>query len=260
LARVSAFCDTYLFTSATSDYARPVIELLDPLGSVFKGIYTREFTTKTDFISGPVHVKDLTTIMRTPDFSKNLPQMSMAQLLARVVLVDNNPLSFIPQPSNGILVENFYHSISDCALSRVWETLSQLQSEPDVRTRLRPMFRMAETLASLQQQQQQQQQHEQQQQQQQQQREEEVQMVQQQVAAACRPSTTTPPPACTGTANTQLEGELLAAIEMEDFERQRSGGLEYRAVPPTVPVNLRAVTPTHLNGNATTTGKRKLSR
>jgi hypothetical protein len=271
LSRVATFCDTYIFTSATRDYATPVIELLDPLQTKFRGVYTREYTTKTNFISGPVHVKDLTAIMRTPNFQQNLrPMLSMTQLLARVVLVDNNPLSFIPQPSNGILVKNFYHDCQDTALSQVWDMICDLQRVPDVRVSLKPLFRMEETLTSLQAQQHQTHQVHQVQVQQREVMPVEVQqnLVQQQslgqphsphqqlmqqqqlqlqwagaASATKRPSITTPPPPSTNAAVVQLEGELLAAIEMQDLEQQQVTDLD-AATPPS-----------QMNG---ATGKRKL--
>jgi CTD small phosphatase-like protein 2 len=265
LARVSTFCDTYLFTSATREYATPVINLLDPLHTTFKGVYTREYTTKNEFISGPVHVKDLTAIMSTSDFQQNLPPaMSMTEMLARVVLVDNNPLSFIPQPSNGILVKNFYHDIEDTALSRVWEMLCELQRAPDVRVSLKPLFLMEETLTSLQAQQQQAQQQAQQEAQEAQQAQHQQNLVylqhlsqpqslhqmQHQHQQAGRPSITTPPPPSTNTAVALLEGQLLAAIEMQDLER-----VEDRTAPLFLATTQQ---PQIVDLAAVSTGKRKL--
>lgn len=58
----------------------------------------------------------------------------------RVVLVDNNPMSFIANPSNGILVSNFYDDVNDSTLEAVWELLLELEHAPDVRPILDAKF------------------------------------------------------------------------------------------------------------------------
>ena len=58
----------------------------------------------------------------------------------QIVLVDNNPVSFLANPSNGILVSNFYDDAKDSTLEAVWELLLELEHSEDVRPILDAKF------------------------------------------------------------------------------------------------------------------------
>lgn len=62
--------------------------------------------------------------------------------MSRIVLVDNNPLSFICQPTNGVLVASFYDDPSDTALASVMQLIRHLDQAGDVRPILKEMFRL----------------------------------------------------------------------------------------------------------------------
>lgn len=62
--------------------------------------------------------------------------------MSRTVLVDNNPLSFICQPTNGILVASFYDDPNDTALASVMQLIRHLDHAGDVRPILKDMFRL----------------------------------------------------------------------------------------------------------------------
>lgn len=64
--------------------------------------------------------------------------------------MDNNPLSFLMQPSNGILVSNFYDNPEDKTLTGVLDLLDRLDEEDDVRPLLDDMFGLSAALAELQ--------------------------------------------------------------------------------------------------------------
>jgi TFIIF-interacting CTD phosphatase-like protein len=65
-------------------------------------------------------------------------------------LVDNNPLSFLHQPENGILVSNFYNDATDTTLESVYQLLHELdESQADVRPVLEEKFGLATALAEL---------------------------------------------------------------------------------------------------------------
>ena len=64
----------------------------------------------------------------------------------RVVLVDNNPLSFLPNPSNGILVSSFYDDPKDDTLEAVMELLNELDESEDVRPILEERFGLKDAL------------------------------------------------------------------------------------------------------------------
>ena len=67
---------------------------LDPTGAIFK---KRFFRSSCKFIHGH-YLKDLSVL---------------GKCLSRVCLVDNNPVSFIANPSNGIPVPSFYDDPKD---------------------------------------------------------------------------------------------------------------------------------------------------
>lgn len=63
--------------------------------------------------------------------------------------MDNNPLSFLPNPSNGILVPSFYDDPKDEILEAVMELLNELDKSEDVRPILDNKFGLKETLGDL---------------------------------------------------------------------------------------------------------------
>lgn len=67
----------------------------------------------------------------------------------RVVLVDNNPVSFLPNPSNGILVSSFYDDPNDKTLEAVMELLHELDGSEDVRPLLDSKFGLKKALDDL---------------------------------------------------------------------------------------------------------------
>lgn len=62
--------------------------------------------------------------------------------MSRTVLVDNNPLSFICQPTNGVLVASFFDDPNDTALTSVMQLIRHLDRAGDVRPILKDMFRL----------------------------------------------------------------------------------------------------------------------
>jgi Dullard-like phosphatase family protein len=137
LEQVTAKYETHIFTAAMEVYAKPVLDQLDPTGTKFAGRWYRESCQ-----SCPEHgayIKNL----------RNLEQDVHLGNMNRIVLVDNNPLSFLAQPSNGILVSNFYSDPTDSTLPAVWQLLQELDQCQDVRPILQERFRLKEALAEL---------------------------------------------------------------------------------------------------------------
>ncbi len=66
-----------------------------------------------------------------------------------MVLVDNNPYSFIANPQNGILVSNFYDDPKDDTLQAVIELLNELDSVDDVRPVLNEKFGLEDALKEI---------------------------------------------------------------------------------------------------------------
>uniref|UniRef100_A0A7S3L811 FCP1 homology domain-containing protein n=1 Tax=Amphora coffeiformis TaxID=265554 RepID=A0A7S3L811_9STRA len=127
--------ETHIFTAASSIYAKPLLDNLDPEGTKFAGRWYREHCA---FVEKPqrAYVKDL----------GNLPFSD----LSRVVLVDNNPLSFLTNPDNGILVSSFYNDPNDTSLGTVWKLLQKLDAhKDDVRPILTEKFGLEEALQKM---------------------------------------------------------------------------------------------------------------
>eukprot|EP00545_Synedropsis_sp_CCMP1620_P003280 CAMPEP_0119014088 /NCGR_PEP_ID=MMETSP1176-20130426/9348_1 /TAXON_ID=265551 /ORGANISM="Synedropsis recta cf, Strain CCMP1620" /LENGTH=282 /DNA_ID=CAMNT_0006967227 /DNA_START=58 /DNA_END=906 /DNA_ORIENTATION=+ len=122
LARVSEKFETHVFTAAMEIYAKPVLDTLDPHQTRFTKRWYRESCVQT----------------QEGAFVKNLGVLQKNE--ARIVLVDNNPLSFLANPSNGILVTSFYSDADDQTLPAVLELLDELDGHDDVRPHLDARF------------------------------------------------------------------------------------------------------------------------
>lgn len=83
LKKLAEFADLVLFTAGLEGYARPLVDKIDRENLFSIRLY-RSSTVSTEYRE---HVKDLSCLSKD---------------LSRVVLVDNNPFSFLLQPLNGI--------------------------------------------------------------------------------------------------------------------------------------------------------------
>jgi CTD small phosphatase-like protein 2 len=63
--------------------------------------------------------------------------------------VDNNPLSFLANPENGILVNNFYNDPDDTTLFAVLDLLDELDQAQDVRPLLEERFSLKQALEEV---------------------------------------------------------------------------------------------------------------
>jgi Dullard-like phosphatase family protein len=133
LARVSEKYETHIFTAAMEVYAKPVLKMLDPHNQIFTHCWYRE-SCQLDGNLG-AYVKNLEPVW--------------GQQLKRTVLVDNNPLSFLANPDNGILVSNFYNDPKDVTLPAVLDLLDELNDEEDVRPVLDARFGLKRALKDL---------------------------------------------------------------------------------------------------------------
>ena len=130
LADVTARFETHIFTAALDVYANPLLDRLEvDLGTKFAGRFYREHCVLDPDLG--VYVKDLGLILdkdqdSAADWSSAYEEEEMKECdddfaigdlsssfnEGRVVLVDNNPLSFLANPSNGILVSNFVGKVT----------------------------------------------------------------------------------------------------------------------------------------------------
>jgi Dullard-like phosphatase family protein len=140
LAHITARYETHIFTAAMPVYANPVLDRLDPDGTRFVARWYREHCT-LDAVTG-AYVKNLNRL--PPLAAANSNNTSFP--LHRTVLVDNNPMSFLANPQNGILVNSFYTDATDTALDHVQQILHELEGLPDVRPALEERFVLQESL------------------------------------------------------------------------------------------------------------------
>ena len=127
--------ETHIFTAASAVYAKPVLDNLDPDGTMFAGRWYREHC---QYVEKPQRA-----------YLKNLDNLPFTDL-SRVVLVDNNPLSFLTHPQNGILVSSFYNDPNDTSLRTVWKLLQKLdEHKDDVRPILTEKFGLEDALQKM---------------------------------------------------------------------------------------------------------------
>jgi|UniRef100_K3WRS1 CTD small phosphatase-like protein 2 len=128
LEEASKHFDVYVFTAGLEAYGKPILDELDPKGTLFTGRFFRESCQQRK----GMFLKDLRVVRKD---------------LSKVILVDNNPVSFLMQPSNGIPVPSFYDDANDRTLESLTKVLTSLRELDDVRPRLHQLFRLADLLA-----------------------------------------------------------------------------------------------------------------
>jgi Dullard-like phosphatase family protein len=155
LQKVSSKFETHVFTAAMSVYAQPVLNQLDPHGEMFSQVWYREHCRYD--AQQNAYLKDLDALSLPPNNKSSTTLTSSSSTLntRRTVLIDNNPLSFITHPENGILVSSFYNDAQDNTLPAVFDLLLELESCPDVRPVLDARFGLKSALLLSQGQQQQ---------------------------------------------------------------------------------------------------------
>lgn len=127
LKELSEFADLVLFTAGLEGYARPLVDRID-VENLFRLRLYRPSTISTEYRE---HVKDLSCV---------------SEDLCRTVIVDNNPFSFLLQPSNGIPCIPFSASQphDEQLLDVILPLLKQLSQQKDVRPMLYEKFHMPE--------------------------------------------------------------------------------------------------------------------
>ncbi|PON92245.1 Dullard phosphatase domain [Trema orientale] len=127
LKQIGEFAVVILFTAGLEGYARPLVDRIDVDNRISLRLY-RPSTVSTEFRE---HVKDLSRISKD---------------LSRVVIVDNNPFSFLLQPLNGIPCVPFTagQPYDDQLLEVLLPLLKHLSQQKDVRPVLHERFHMPE--------------------------------------------------------------------------------------------------------------------
>ncbi|XP_030534636.2 carboxy-terminal domain RNA polymerase II polypeptide A small phosphatase 1 [Rhodamnia argentea] len=127
LKQLHEFADLVLFTAGLEGYARPLVDTIDVENRFSLRLY-RPSTISTEHRE---HVKDLSCLSKD---------------LSRIVIVDNNPFSFLLQPVNGIPCIPFSagQPCDDQLLEVLLPLLKHLSTQRDVRPVLYERFRMPE--------------------------------------------------------------------------------------------------------------------
>ncbi|ONK62507.1 uncharacterized protein A4U43_C07F4650 [Asparagus officinalis] len=127
LKNISEFADLVLFTAGLEGYARPLVDRIDVDNKFSLRLY-RPSTVTTEYRE---HVKDLSCI---------------SEDLCRIVIVDNNPFSFLLQPLNGIPCVPFSagQPYDEQLIQVLLPLLKHLSLQEDVRPALYEKFHMPE--------------------------------------------------------------------------------------------------------------------
>ncbi|OAY83546.1 CTD small phosphatase-like protein 2 [Ananas comosus] len=127
LRQTSEFADLVLFTAGLEGYARPLVDRIDVDNRFSLRLY-RPATVTTEYRE---HVKDLSCLSKD---------------LCRCVIVDNNPFSFLLQPSNGIPCVPFSagQPYDEQLMGVILPLLKHLSLQKDVRHVLYERFHMPE--------------------------------------------------------------------------------------------------------------------
>nr|GMD57648.1 CTD nuclear envelope phosphatase 1 homolog [Ipomoea batatas] len=127
LKQLGTFADLVLFTAGLEGYARPLVDKIDVENRFIRRLY-RPSTTSTEYRE---HVKDLSGISND---------------LSRIVIVDNNPFSFLLQPLNGIPCIPFSagQPHDEQLMDVILPLLKHLSQQEDVRPVLNQRFHMPE--------------------------------------------------------------------------------------------------------------------
>lgn len=127
LKQLSEFSELVLFTAGLEGYARPLVDRID-VENLFRLRLYRPSTISTEYRE---HVKDLSCLSKD---------------LCRIVIVDNNPFSFLLQPLNGVPCIPFSAGQPNDGqlLEVLLPLLKHLSQQNDVRPVLYDRFRMPE--------------------------------------------------------------------------------------------------------------------
>jgi len=129
LREASKMFEIVVFTASQSSYANEVLDLIDP----HKHISHRLFRRHCENHQGN-YLKDLSKLGRN---------------LKHTFLIDNFPLCFAFQPSNGIPCDTWYEDAHDDELLRLLPVLHRLHNSKDVRNDIRAIWGVDKILAAV---------------------------------------------------------------------------------------------------------------
>ncbi|CAD8148814.1 unnamed protein product [Paramecium octaurelia] len=95
LQTLNKHANLFVFTSSNIKYATTIMQILDPQKDLFQGLFFRDHCT---ILQDNTQVKDIKIISSD---------------LTKIILIDNNPQCFIPEPFNGIPIVPFLDNKAD---------------------------------------------------------------------------------------------------------------------------------------------------
>ena len=113
LKNISKFFEVVIFTASLSNYASPLLDILDPENNIKYRLYRDHCT----FING-IYIKDLKKLNRN---------------LKDLIIVDNSPLAYAFDIDNGLPIKTWYEDKNDDELNKISKLLEFLAKTKDVR-------------------------------------------------------------------------------------------------------------------------------
>ena len=113
LKNISQYFEVIIFTASLSNYASPLLDILDADNNIKYRLYRNHCT----FING-IYVKDLQKLNRN---------------LKDLIIVDNSPLAYAFNIDNGLPIKAWYQDKDDVELSKITKLLEFLAKAKDVR-------------------------------------------------------------------------------------------------------------------------------
>jgi RNA polymerase II subunit A small phosphatase-like protein len=113
LTQMAKVYELVIFTASIPDYANPLLNKLDPLHKISYRLFREHCTQSNHFF-----IKDLSKVNRS---------------LKDMIIIDNNPISFICNKDNGIPILTWHNNQSDCELKKMIPFLEYLSKVDDVR-------------------------------------------------------------------------------------------------------------------------------
>lgn len=120
-----------VFTAALPIYAKPVLDKIDPTGSLFTARLYRDSTVT---YRGQPFVKDLNQLGRD---------------MKRIVLLDNNPYAMLATPDNAMPILSFYDDPTDRELEKALALLTEMKNLEDIRPYLKKRFKFRQQLKEM---------------------------------------------------------------------------------------------------------------
>ena len=124
IKNISKYYELVIFTASLSNYASPLLDILDKDNNIKYRLYRENCT----FMNG-IYVKELKKLNRN---------------LKDLIIVDNSPLAYTLDIDNGLPIKTWYDNKNDIELYKITSILEFLATTEDVRKYIRQIVRKNE--------------------------------------------------------------------------------------------------------------------